>query len=444
MQPEVIENRPQASELMRLLLDLLPYISNAQGYAKKLFSTGFPQETLTQLVDIHLDRGLQLVIKHFPFRPNSPICQFIVAQLPPALEIQSYLVSALDKGEIESFLFYAVKNFYRFDPKSTPRSLIIHKQFNALLNTLFAKGCDIGKYNSQGQTVLAYALDCIHWEKDEDWQKDRLCELVEILINAGANCNYVTNEGNTFLMMACRYKKPELVSLLIQQPQIAVNAKNIFDLSALSFAVDDLAVLQALLQHPEIDVNIKNHDGESLLYDAVRENKLETVQALRAHQPRFDDLNKRDMKGKSLLDYVMKKNNLPLLEVLLQYAKIDVNKINARGGYNPLHYAVEKRNLPLIQRLLQHPTIDVNAKDKDGNSVLEYVLESRHLPLIENFFTSTIDLDARLFIFNTLILRGQSKVCIGLLQTMDESQHETFINQALARARQENRLSVAS
>jgi hypothetical protein len=44
LQPLVLDNAPLASELMRVLGELLPYVKGAKVYAQKLFGPGFPKD----------------------------------------------------------------------------------------------------------------------------------------------------------------------------------------------------------------------------------------------------------------------------------------------------------------------------------------------------------------------------------------------------------------
>ena len=75
----------------------------------------------------------------------------------------------------------------------------------------------------------------------------------------------------TGLMMAVKVHNEPLVSLLLQQPGIDVNAKDKDDFTALHFAVigNNECVVSLLLQQPGIDVNAKDHFSYTALHYAA-------------------------------------------------------------------------------------------------------------------------------------------------------------------------------
>ena len=86
--------------------------------------------------------------------------------------------------------------------------------------------------------------------------------------------------GTTILMEAVRRKRGDLVSLLLEQPDIQVNAKNKDNWTALHFAVqaqhstkhNTKKMIRSLLNFPGINTEIVNDRGKTPLMMATRVN----------------------------------------------------------------------------------------------------------------------------------------------------------------------------
>ena len=213
LQPEILAKKQWASALIKILLDLLPHISNAEEYAAKLFSPTLPQDKLRQLTDAHLDRGLQLIVRHFPL---SQIRSFIAAnQL--ALIDQKDVLEGVKCGRYPSFLFYSIAHF---EPKYSKEqhALVMHFVKNADTH-------DVNARDKQGYYPLDYAI----------------------------------KDNGLFI-----------IQVLLQHPRIDVNAKDpygfrfsqegpsdSYDHHFLHWAIDhtkseDLSIVEALFTHPSI------------------------------------------------------------------------------------------------------------------------------------------------------------------------------------------------
>jgi ankyrin repeat protein len=85
----------------------------------------------------------------------------------------------------------------------------------------------------------------------EAYGKANYHTLLKPLLGMGADCN-IKYEGNiTLLMGACKDQQAKVITLLLQYPEIEVNARNDYGNSALDYAVrsSNVEVVQALLTH---------------------------------------------------------------------------------------------------------------------------------------------------------------------------------------------------
>ena len=101
------------------------------------------------------------------------------------------------------------------------------------------------------------------------WQSNNA--LVKKHLERGADVNYHQN-GDTCLMGAVRSQNKALVSLLLEQPGIDVNANDMFGYRALHMAAGRLsspAIIRLLLDFPGIDGEVRNVDGRTPLMESI-------------------------------------------------------------------------------------------------------------------------------------------------------------------------------
>ena len=425
LQPGVFNSRASVLTIMKLLLDLLPHISNAESYAAQLFPKAFPETFFQQLADTHLDRCLQLITKHFPVHYNSPAYNFMISQCSSLSSLRC--LEAVKSGHYKSFLFYVVKNFHLFD-------IILPRQYEAinnLLDSLLRRGCDFEQIDEYNKPLLISLLDRVGTFEEVKYhdKKIQLCQLVERFFQYGADCNVSDQEGNTLLMKVCAYKIGELIPILLTQPKINAQAKNAQGENALHVAVasGDLSTVKALLDYPssQIDINTRNVHGWTALHYAAESSNALIAQFLLDHQQ--VNVNIRNKEGNSALDIAMMCENWPVVkilvndkkflkttsnnsesalhiamvrnpwpsvEALLSHTRTDINIKNDKGS-SALHVAVARGNLLRVQALLQHPKIDIHVINKQGENSLHIAVAHSNLPLVEILLDKKIEVNVK-------------------------------------------------
>ena len=132
-------------------------------------------------------------------------------------------------------------------------------------------------------------------------------------------------------------------------------------------------------------------------FDLCKEGDLEGV---RASLQKGTEVNKKDEYGRTGLIVALMNNHNPLVEFLLKIPNIDVNQKDDLGwcaqkdddddylygdyddddddddGVCALHLAVRKRNIEVLKLLLDFPNIDVNNVNNDGQSALHAAVMS--------------------------------------------------------------------
>jgi serine/threonine-protein phosphatase 6 regulatory ankyrin repeat subunit B len=359
----VINSHQQASELMKILLDLLPHINHVEDYTAQLFPQGFPEKCFIQLADIHLDRCLQLVLNHFDL-PQAR--QFIIDQCPfynsPADLSDLYRIK---NNRYPSFLHYAIAGVWGEK----------YEKSDAMLELLFKQGCDLEQTNRKGETALDYALNILERGQGFTPQVDRILQVARRLIEQGASWHGRGKGDITLLMIIASIGSQQTLQALLSDESLDVNVKNKDGETALHYAVarNNLFIIQELLAHPKIEVNARNYQGKSALHYAIRCNNLCIVQALLAH-PRID-VNIKNDRGYSFLNYAIETDNLCIVQELLRARQIDINGKDNHGN-NVLIYAIHKGHLSMVSTLLQQPHIAINAENNEGDKVVHHAVKA--------------------------------------------------------------------
>jgi ankyrin repeat protein len=437
LQPEVLENQSQASELIKILLDLLPHINNAQDYATHLFNDALFFKVFDLLAQRHLDRCLQMIVRYFDLNKAH---EFITAQknTPNALLskglalIDQAILEEVKEGGYPSFLHYALVSFLDLP-------IDRYEDINNLLNILFDQGCDLEQRNEEGETALIYLMRLA-----QDFPKKWFGYLITRLIEQGADCNAQDKNGNTILMMITpiimrRHK--DVILTLLQNLQIDVNAINNQGNSALHIAIQrhNLSLAEAFLKHEGIKLNASNNQGWTILmYASMRDFFL--VQTLLEYEE--IGLNAINHEGNTALHLAVETHNLSSVQVLLQHLKIDVN-IRNNQGKSALAMAIEAQNLPVMEILLKREDIEVNAEMTLNDKVLRFVIQRSTSSLMQALLTRFIlSPHSRLLNFIYAVSLEKDDMANAFLQDMDSQEKAKFIEQALEIAETRGELNV--
>eukprot|EP01007_Sphenomonas_quadrangularis_P002700 NODE_449_length_1471_cov_253.333333_g332_i0.p1 GENE.NODE_449_length_1471_cov_253.333333_g332_i0~~NODE_449_length_1471_cov_253.333333_g332_i0.p1 ORF type:complete len:424 (+),score=100.72 NODE_449_length_1471_cov_253.333333_g332_i0:24-1274(+) len=167
--------------------------------------------------------------------------------------------------------------------------------------------------------------------------KLNLVDCLTVLLRAGADPNVPNNVGSAALHTAAACGALECVQVLLSQPNVDVNMRDVLGNTALHKCVFSGSVRVAdMLIDKGAKLNEKNNEGLTALGVAVRAGQVQFVQHLLKHGA---DCNVLDNKGNTVLHYCAARCFRELLTLLLTHGA-DVNGQN-NDMNTPLHIAAQ-------------------------------------------------------------------------------------------------------
>ena len=193
----------------------------------------------------------------------------------------------------------------------------------------------------------------------------------------GINPNQRLNEnGIKALHIVARRGHQEMVSLLLQQPDIELNPKTQNTWTPLHLAAfhGHHEVVALFLQQPGIELNPKTQNkGDTPLHLAAFRGHQEVV-ALLLQQPGIDT-NTACLQGWTALHVAASKSQEEIVALLLDHPGIEAGATNTNGN-TALHNAVCGHAGPgVLRRLLACTSIDPNVKNVGGKTPIMWLLQ---------------------------------------------------------------------
>lgn len=175
-------------------------------------------------------------------------------------------------------------------------------------------------------------------------------EIFTSLTNQESDLQIKDNQGNSLIILACRYNK-------------------------------DPAILQHLLALGA-NVNDTNLNNETPLIVASQSNNLEAVKLL-LEKPLNTFLDCSDKKGKTALEYACLNRHYGIVKTLLESgAKPEVSVFYEKGD-TPLHYFCRELQLDAVQAIIDHPGL-LEAKNSKEQTPLLSVLDSSYYTWVDD------------------------------------------------------------
>ena len=244
----------------------------------------------------------------------------------------------------------------------TPLHLAVRNCAIEIIEMLLDRGANIDAECEKGTTPLH---DAIRWEK---------MEIVELLLNRGADVNAKGKSGKTYLHIAADEGYVLIAEHLLKHGA-DVNSVWTCDgnkhYSPLYLAViNGHEKVVKLLLECGANVDARDLDGKTILYYAVKVGRSLIIEHLLKHSPDIDNISNRSVLNVAVLGYG--KEYRKIIENLLEYGFT----INFVYGNNCelLHEAVKKECLKIVEEIIKYG-VSIDFKDTWGRTALHIASE---------------------------------------------------------------------
>lgn len=266
-----------------------------------------------------------------------------------------------------------VQALYYLDPSWTIDSdtpalhVAVYLGATSVVSCLIDEGEEVDARDSFGATPLMYAAS----------RGDRALEELERLLKAGADPSLSCDAGSTALIRAVTMEAESLISRLLQEPNININAVPTYNVQfgspAIISAVDTKrhVILEKLLRREDIDVNIFGNDAEK----GFRSTALH--KAVLCH-------------------------NTQAIKCLLKHRDINVDCVSPVDRYTPLLCAARLGYIDCMQILLDHGA-DVHFRDICEGSALMRAADTDSAEAVQWLIKYGADVKHKDFLDRTVI-----------------------------------------
>jgi len=237
---------------------------------------------------------------------------------------------------------------------NTALMLAAKAEKNDLVDMLLDKGANINRQNRDGETALILTI------------KNNNPKLAMELVGKGADVNLSDEKDNTPLMLAVSKNYPEMIDLLIGRGA-DIDEKNKNKETALILALKEGRdkIARKLIEQGA-NVDYEDDRGNTPLSLAIMKDYPEVVDALIKHGV---DVNIK-IDGETPLTFAIKEGKTTLAVDLIEKGKANVDAINNLGN-SPLINAVVFEQ-PEIVDLLVSKNADVNHKNNRDKTAKDY------------------------------------------------------------------------
>ena len=198
-------------------------------------------------------------------------------------------------------------------------------------------------------------------------------------------------DGLSPLIWAIKMNQIKIVKLLIQHNYININLQTTrIGNTALTLSVYKgyTDIINLLLERKDINLNLQTYKTkETALMIAMRketeekkENKKKKyINIINKLLKKSDiDFNLTDLKGNSVLSYVIQNKNKNILEYLLD-KKIQISSTDA---INLLFWASRNGYINIVMSLIKRHNVSINTQDEQGNTPLIIATQNNHYSFV--------------------------------------------------------------
>ena len=236
-----------------------------------------------------------------------------------------------------------------------------------VVDVLIDAGADIEIKDDMGRSPL-------HWAC-----RSGALDVVKLLVKAGAGVRATDNDGNTCLMCASSEGHTETVRYLVGLPEVDLSHKVNDGWSALHCAADlKHADVVKVLIDAGADIEIKDDTGHSLLHWACRSGALDVVKLLAKAGA---GVRVTDNQGHTCLMCASAQGHTDTVHYLVGLPQVDLSHKD-NNGCTALHHAGDQNHADVVKVLIDAGA-DIEAKDDMGRPPLHWACRSGALDVVK-------------------------------------------------------------
>ena len=225
-----------------------------------------------------------------------------------------------------------------------------------VVQVLIDAGADINIQNDEGSSPLNTA--CASGALD----------VVKMLVEAGAGLRATDNKGHTCLILAARFRQTKIVRYLVGLPEVELNHRDtVKNFTALHYSVEneDTDVVRVLID-AGADIETRGNYGRSPLHSACVLGALDVVKILvRAGA----GVRATNNKGHTCLILAVRFRQTKIVRYLVGLPEVELNHRDTEKNFTALHYAVENEDTDVV-RVLIDAGADIETRGNYGRSPL--------------------------------------------------------------------------
>ena len=245
----------------------------------------------------------------------------------------------------------------------------------------------------------------VRWESDDDEIihntpsiniNGRLA-IIDILSKTSLSIMLPDNYGNTCVGTAIKFQEVEIVKALLQYVHVDdlnnVNERG-KSLLHMAISVGNISIINHLCNLQGINMMIQDEKFYKPVQYAVEKDNVEVMEALLQYHDKFD-INMVDGINHSLAHYAVENDSVNILPSLASVPNINLDMKNDYGN-TPLLLAVLSHKTSIVRVLLQYRNlIDINSQNNDGNTALHVACEKRQADIVDLLLEAGCNLSIR-------------------------------------------------
>ncbi|XP_071086322.1 ankyrin-3-like, partial [Haliotis cracherodii] len=284
----------------------------------------------------------------------------------------------------------------------TPVMMAARAGHGELVDFLVKKGADMSIVNNDGDNILHQAckggdmetvkkvlaqnkLDINRRSKNRETPVMMAAsaghgELVDFLVNTGADMSLVNTGGDNILHQACRVGDEETVRRVIAQSKLDINSRSKNSETPVMIAAKAGYVkLVVFLMKKRADMSLANKCGENILHQACRGGDIETVREVLAQDKL--DINSSSKNGETPVMMAARAGYVELVDFLVKKGA-DMSLVNS-GGDNILHQACRGGDIETVKTVLAQDKLDINSRSKNGETPVMMAARAGYVELVD-------------------------------------------------------------